>query len=195
MPTSAVIEAIAVTAELCGRTFSPAAAAVFAADLDGFPEAAVLSALTRCRKEVRGLMTLQDVVSRIDDGRPGVEEAWAMLPMDEATTVVWTEEMAQAWGLARPLLTAGDRIAARMAFKEHYAAAIAKARDERRPAKWTASLGDDKYGREPVLLEAVQKGRLPPAHVKALLPYHEISPQAVALLERVDLKLIQGSGS
>lgn len=195
MPTSTVIEAIAVTAELCGRTFSPGAAMVFASDLDGFDEAAVLKALSRCRKEVKGLLTVQDVISRVDDGRPGVEEAWAMLPTDESKTVVWTDEMASAWGVARPLLEAGDKVGARMAFKEAYAVAVAKARDERLRPKWTASLGDDKYGREPVLMEAVQKGRLSAPHVRAILPYHETSQPMQALLERVELKLISNMGA
>ena len=58
---------------------------------------AVLKALTRCRREVKGMLTIQDVVSRIDDGRLGVEEAWAMMPFSESQSVVWTEEMAQAF--------------------------------------------------------------------------------------------------
>lgn len=164
MPSSKVIEAIAVTAELCGRTFTPAAAAVFAGDLDGFPEAAVLGALTRCRKEVKGFMTLQDVVSRIDDGRPGVEQAWAMIPMDEGQSVVWTDEMAAAWGIAAPLLYEGDKIGARMAFKETYAKGVAEARDKLRPAKWTASIGGDVHGRSAALVEAVRLGRISMDH-------------------------------
>lgn len=170
MPTSAVIEAIAVTAELCGRTFSPAAAAVFAGDLDGFNEQAVLVALTRCRKEVRGMLTLQDVVSRIDDGRPGVEQAWAMLPHDENTSTVWTDEMAQAWGIAMPLLNDGDRVGARMAFKEAYTKLIAEARDQKLPAKWTPSFGRDVGGRQAALIEAVRHKRLPLDHAVQLLP-------------------------
>ncbi len=170
MPSSAVIEAIAVTAELCGRTFSPAAAAVFAGDLDGFSEQAVLVALTRCRKEVRGMLTLQDVVSRIDDGRPGVEQAWAMLPHDENTSTVWTEEMAQAWGVSMPLLNDGDRVGARMAFKEAYTKQVAEARDQKLPAKWTASFGRDVGGRQAALIEAVRHRRLPLEHAVQLLP-------------------------
>lgn len=170
MPSSAVIEAIAVTAELCGRTFSPAAAAVFAGDLDGFNEQAVLAALTRCRKEVRGMMTLQDVISRIDDGRPGVEQAWAMLPHDENASTVWTDEMAQAWGVAMPLLNDGDRVGARMAFKEAYTKLIAEARDQKLPAKWTASFGRDVGGRQAALIEAVRHRRLPLGHAVQLLP-------------------------
>lgn len=170
MPSSLVIEAVAVTAELCGRTFSPAAAAVFANDLDGFAEHSVLSALTRCRKEVRGMLTVQDVISRIDDGRPGVEQAWAMLPHDENTSVVWSDEMCQAWGVALPLLNEGDKIGARMAFKEAYAKHVADARDKKIPPKWTVSFGVDKNGRQAALIEAVRHNRLQLEHAVQLLP-------------------------
>lgn len=169
MTSSKVLEAIAVTAELCGRMFSPAAALMFAQDLAGFPDNAVLAALTRCRKEVRGMLTIQDVVSRIDDGRPGVEEAWAMIPRDEASSVVWTEEMAQAYGTASLLLDEGDRIGARMAFKEAYAKLVAEARDRKHPPKWTPSLGGDVAGRQLALIDAVRANRLPMAHAMLLM--------------------------
>jgi hypothetical protein len=169
MTSSRVIEAIAVTAELCGRTFSPAAAMMFASDLDGFPESAVLLALTRCRKEVRGMMTIQDVISRIDDGRPGVEQAWAMIPQDENTSVVWTDEMAAAWGTAASLLREGDRIGARMAFKETYAKLVSDARDQKEPPKWTPSFGDDRYGRQAAMAEAVRMNRLTLDHAVLVL--------------------------
>lgn len=169
MPSSKILEAIAVTAELCGRVFSPAAAMMFASDLDGFPEPAVLSALTRCRKEVKGFLTIADVISRIDDGRPGAEEAWAMIPRDEATSVVWTEEMAQAYGKASPLLDEGDKIGARMAFKEAYAKLVAEARDRKKPPKWTPSLGDDVNGRQLALIDAVRAGRMGIDHAANLL--------------------------
>lgn len=170
MVSSKVLEAIAVTAELCGRTFSPAAAKVFAMDLDGFPDEAILGALARCRKEVKGLLTVQDVVSRIDDGRPGVEQAWAMLPHDEHTSTVWTDEMASAWGIAAPLLADGDRVGARMAFKEAYTKAVNDARDEKRAPKWTASFGRDVAGRQTAIAEAVRLKRLPLDYAVKLLP-------------------------
>lgn len=170
MPSSKVIEAIAVTAELCGRTFSPAAAMVFAGDLDGFSESSVLAALTRCRKEIKGALTVQDVVSRIDDGRPGVEQAWAMLPHDEQTSVVWSDEMAQAWGVAGPLLQDGDRIGARMAFKEAYIKLVSDARDSKTPPKWTVSFGGNVHGRQGALIEAVRHNRMTLDHAVQLLP-------------------------
>lgn len=160
MSSSAIFKAIAVTSELCGRTFSEAAAAVFVSDLAGYPEAQVLKALTRCRKEVRGVLTVQDVVSRLDDGRPGVEEAWAMLPHSEETTAVWTDEMAQAFGVAVGLIDAGDKVSARMAFKETYLMLVGQARDKAQPVVWRVTLGHDINGRESALMVAVDKGRI-----------------------------------
>lgn len=196
MPSSELIEAIAATAELCNKSFSPAAARLFAADLDGYDERAVMKALTRCRKELKGPFTLEAVTSRIDDGRPGVEEAWSMVPHDEYKTVVWTDEMVRAWGIASPLIADGDNIGARMAFKEAYTKMIADARDQKEPVKWSASLGHDKNGRESVLVDAVQKGRLTANHVKALLPYHEITQAAAELLEKfpAPLRLVSDAG-
>lgn len=185
MPSRQLLEAVAVTAELCGRVFSEPAARVFVNDLSGFPEPAVMKALARCRKEVRGVLTVADVISRVDDGRPGPEEAWAMLPRDEGATVVWTEEMVAAWAVAAPLLNAGDEIAARMAFKEAYVKALADARDQCRPVTWTPSLGHDKAGREPVLREALEKGRLTAERMEKLLPYHEATAPMQALIAQV----------
>ena len=155
-----LLQAIAVTAELCGKVFSPASARVFADDLASYDEQAVMRALAKCRREVRGILSLQDVISRIDDGRPGVEEAWAMLPQDEDSSVVWTDEMAQAWGIAYPLLADGDRIAARMAFKDAYSRIVTKAREEMKPAKWLPSYGHNRDGRAAAVADAVRLGRI-----------------------------------
>ena len=185
MPTSkAVLQAIAVTAELTGAQFSPAAARVFADDLSRYPEHQVLGALNRCRKELRGRVTLQDVIGRLDDGRPGPEEAWAMLPKDESASVVWTDEMCEAWGVALPLIEDGDTVAGRMAFLERYRGLVMQARDSGKSVHWVPSLGHDAHGREAVLLEAVERGRLSAPHVALLLPYRdEPHPRIVALLE------------
>lgn len=171
MPSSEVIKAIAVTAELCGRTFSPEAAMMFAGDLEGFPDHSVLAALSRCRKEVKSFLTVADVVTRIDDGRPGAEQAWAMIPQDEQISVVWSEEMAAAFGVAAPLLQIGDKIGARMAFKETYTKLVSDARDQRQAPKWTPSFGDDKSGRQLAVTEAVRHGRLTVDHAVSLLPH------------------------
>lgn len=165
-----LLEAVAVTIELTGTELSEGAIRVFASQLECYPLEQVLGALSRCQRELKGKLTIASVVERLEDGRPGVEEAWAMLPMDEASTVVWTEEMASAWGLAGPLMADGDRVGARMAFKEKYAQLVQIARSEGKPPKWYPSLGHDHHGREAILTEAVRLGRLSEYQVAGLLP-------------------------
>lgn len=165
-----LLQAVAVTAELCGRTFSEGAARVFVDDLSAYPEAATIKALARCRREVRGVLTVQDVVSRLDDGRPGVEEAWAGVPYDESQSVVWTSEMAEAYGCARRLLDEGDKVGARMAFKEAYLRLIADARDLGKPVRWEPSLGYDQHGRWQALQHAVAQGRIGIERAREELP-------------------------
>jgi hypothetical protein len=183
MPSIELLQAVAVTAELCGRVFSEGAARVFVADLAAFPEPAVMKALARCRREVKGMLTIQDVVSRIDDGRPGVEEAWAQMPFDERQSVVWTDEMAQAFSVALPLLEDGEKVAARMAFKESYLRLIGEARDSGKPVNWTPSLGWDVRGRDQVLVEAVAKGRLTYDYAQTICPaLPPMSEKTIALI-------------
>ena len=168
--SSRLSEAVAVTLELTGTTLSEVAARMMADDLARYPEQQVMGALTRCRRELKGRLTIADVISRLDDGRPGVEEAWAMLPKDEQTTVVWTVEMSQASAVVHDLLDRGDEVAARMAFKEAYSKACQLARDSGEPVSWSASLGWDKSGRESVLKAAVAAGRLTHGQAQIYLP-------------------------
>jgi hypothetical protein len=176
-----LLEALAVTAELTGTELSEAAARVMASDLAAYPVPQVLVALTRCRRELKGKLTIAAIIERMDDGRPGPDEAWAMIPMNEDDSCVWTTEMQEAWGIAYPLLQSGDKIGARMAFREAYARLVSNARAEQVAPRWQPSLGHDPSGREPVLEEAVRVGRLPRSVVDRLLTYHK-PPDNVALL-------------
>jgi hypothetical protein len=106
------------------------------------------------------------------DGRPEADEAWAIAlrAQDEASTVVWTEEIAEALTAARPVLNAGDEVGARVAFRAAYNRMVTNAREQRRPARWSASLGHDPAQREQALQDAVQRNLLPAPQVAALLP-------------------------
>lgn len=165
-----LLQAIAVTAELTSTELSEGAARVMVSDLGAYPLGQVLGALVRCRRELKGKLTIAAVLERLDDGRPGQDEAWAMIPTDESGSVVWTDEMAAAYGVAAALLSHGDRIAARMAFRDAYSRNVALARADQRPVRWTPSLGRDIRGHEAALDEAVQKNRLSPDHVARLIP-------------------------
>lgn len=98
-----------------------------------------------------------------------------MVPRDEDTTVVWTDEIREAWGAASRIIADGDNVAARMVFLESYRKGVQKARDDRREVKWTVSLGHDPGGREAVLRDAAERGRLTHEHVQKLLPHYEPS--------------------
>lgn len=152
-----LIRAIAVTAELTGTEMSETAAKVFADDLALYPLHQVLDALTRCRREVKGRLVLADVLTRIDDGRPGPEEAWAMMPRSEADSAAMTAEMLAGYTVASPLLEQGDAVGARMAFREAYMTACRRNRDAGEPVAWRASLGHSKAGRHEAEQEAERR--------------------------------------
>lgn len=97
-----------------------------------------------------------------DDGRPGAEEAWAIaLPgADQAETVVWTAETAVAWGVAWPILAAGDEVGARMAFREVYNRLVTQARATGVPLQWQPCLGHDPKRHADALRRAADLGRI-----------------------------------
>jgi hypothetical protein len=176
---TALSEAIAVTAELTGTDLSENAALAILGALKAYPEYQVLGALNKCMKELRGRMTLADIICRLDDGRPGAEEAWAMLPRNEYVSVVWTDEMRQSMSVVHDLIDE-DKVAARMAFKETYMALCSKARDEGTPVNWSVSLGYDKNGRETAIKKALELGRLSVSQAKIFIP--DLSDDEIAAL-------------
>lgn len=129
-----------------------------------------------------------DVIAQIvgraaNDGRPGPEEAWAiaLLSVDETGTVVWTQEIARAMQIARPVLDAGDEVGGRMAFREAYQRLVDEARAAGHPPVWEASEGWDAQRRAVAITEAVELGRLPRSALQSLPP-----PPAQLLLEVQD---------
>lgn len=158
------------TAELMGADLSKAAAAVLVEDLAEFPYDQVVAALRRCRREAKGRLTVEAVLSRIDDGRPGPEEAWTMLPADEHQSVVWNEEIARAYGAVHALVAEDRLIEARMAFKEIYARLLSEARSDGRPPRWVLSPGRDPEGRKEAVRTALERGRLTQERALELLP-------------------------
>jgi hypothetical protein len=161
-----------------GQALTAGAKGAFFRALEDQPLQVVQAALiahSRDPERGRFLPMPADVMAQIrqldrDDGRPGAEEAWAMSlrSADEAETVVWTGEMAEAWTIAKPVLQAGDEVGARMAFREAYARLVEAARQQRTPVTWSASLGFDPQRRELAISAAVTAGRLPASELQAL---------------------------
>ena len=168
-----LIENLAATAELMGYQLSPIALAMMAKDLQEYQENIVIEALSKVRK-ASSRFSLEAIIKQIEllqpDGRLGADEAWALYPHDEATSAVITDEMAEAMKVAYPLLQEGDKIAARMSFKEAYNRITTQNKINGIQPKWFPSLGHDKDGREKVIQEAVRLGRLTQYHALSLLP-------------------------
>ena len=155
---------------LKGQALQPGAKMVFFRALEGVSIVEVragLNAHLLDPKRGQFLPMPADVISQIraavaDDGRPGAEEAWAQASRasDERATIVWTAEMAEAYGVCRPLVLEGDRIGARMAFREAYERLVTAARERREPVSWSASLGEEASDRRAALLPHVEAGRI-----------------------------------
>lgn len=163
-----IMQACVVTAEVMGHELTPAAAEMMARELSTHDMGGVLLALSRCHRELSGRLSLAKILERIPGAHMGADEAWAICPTSEDQTVVWTVPMARAFGACRSLLEAGDKIAARMAFKDAYAREVAA--EAGQTAVWSISMGHEKRGREGPILEAVALGRLTEGEVRHRLP-------------------------
>lgn len=157
-----LLTTLGATAEVMGTQLQPSSLMLMAEDLSEFQLSDVLAAIKRCRRELSGRLTLAAIIERVQaaDGMPGAEEAWALMSRPEGDTAVITEQMGEAMQVARPLLNEGDRVAARMAFKDSYVRIVNDARDKKIKPKWFVSLGHDKEGRIQPIAEAVRCGKL-----------------------------------
>lgn len=142
--------------------------------LKHFPDGAVKAATARFLKTSHFKPQLADIVNgcaaQLDGDWIGADEAWALMPKSESDSAMLTDEIAQAMAAASPLLEGGDRVAARMAFKDAYSRLIEKAKIEGRMPKFFASFGSDPAGRVTVLGNAVQKGQISLNRATELLP-------------------------
>jgi hypothetical protein len=169
-----ILEAVSVVAELTGTQLSDAAKAAMVEDLLAYSEPAVIAALGRCRRELKGRLTQAEVIERIqsDDGRPSANEAWgiALSAFDEAVTVVTNEEINEAMAAARPVMDEGDEVGARMAFRDCYDRVVRRNRTTGITPKWYPSLGHDPMLRIDAIKLAEDRGLLTHSQAAAYLP-------------------------
>lgn len=182
-------EAVKGTYATIGQAMTDLELALVVSDLSEYPPNAVMTALTRCRRELKRI-TPSDIIDRIPGGHPGPEEAWALVAKslaNEAVSIVWTNEMREAMGVA--LALGDDPIAARVAFKETYTRLVSEARARRSGPVWSASLGWEASGREVAKQEAENRNRatqgLPalPVVERALLDDAEVGALARSLVK------------
>lgn len=177
-----IVQALTIAFQFVNQTMPDAAIEEMAADLSGYPVDNVLAALKRCRNELKAIR-YSDIIDRIPGGHPGPEEAWSVIGpslANESLTVVWTDQMREAFGVALGL--ADDPTAARMAFKETYVKLVNEARSRNQGPKWSVSAGTDKQHRALVVQEAVKAGKLLPEYARQFLPLPEPTGNSLARL-------------
>lgn len=183
--------------EVYGKERSPTAAALWWKVLERFDLAAVEDALAEHIQTSKFAPTPADIITAMTsrDGRPTADEAWSMIPRDEQASVIWTDEMSKAYGIAAPLLEHGDAIAARRAFIDRYESEVSANRRMGVPVRSWPSWGWDEAGRGVALSRAVEIGLMSPmvaAQFALQLPDRaEINPKIAALLDGAQLQRIK----
>lgn len=109
-------------------------------------------------------------VAQMDGNWLGADEAWALMPKSEHDSAMLTDEIAQAMAAAAPLLEVGDRIAARMAFRDTYNRLTEKAKIEGRAPVYFPSFGADTQGRVSMLANAVRTKQITLDYATNVLP-------------------------
>lgn len=179
-----IAQAIGITLSYLGATVNDTVIAMMERDLQHYTEQDVLTALEQCRKECRGRLAFADIIDRLPNGHPGVEEAWAieLKFRNERDTVVRTDEMREASAVSFDI---ENTIQARMAYKEIYEALMIARRRDQYPPAWTVSLGAYKPGIEPALSDAVEKGRISGQTYENLVLFMTLNPELIAMAERI----------
>lgn len=175
-----IVQALTVAFQYVNQPMPDVAIAEMAHDLEAYPVDNVLFALKRCRSELKAIR-YADIVDRLPGGHPGPEEAWSVIGpslANEGLTVVWTDQMREAFGVAVGL--ADDPTAARMAFKETYTKLVNEARSRNQAPKWSVSAGTDKQHRVLAVQEAVKAGKLLPEYARQFLPLPEHTGASLA---------------
>lgn len=190
-------------AELYGRSVKPMQTAMYFRALADFPLEAVQAALdahAKCPERGRFFPLPADLLSKLErastqDGRPSPGEAWstAIQAMDEAATVVWTTETAQAWyDVGQALMDAGDRFNASRGFIAKYSDLCDAARKRGIPAQWVVSQGYDKDLRHQALEAGYKAGRISRETCMQMLPRHQDAGPIVAAVAGKVVPLLNG---
>lgn len=148
-----------------------------------FPDGAVRAAATRHITTSHFKPQLADIVkgcaAQLDGNWIGADEAWALMPKSESDSAMLTDEIAQAMAAASSLIEGGDKVAARMAFKDAYGRLVEKAKIEGRMPRFFPSFGTDAAGRVTVLANAVRAGQITLDRATTALP--EYGPDIVRM--------------
>ena len=164
-------QALVLVAEIHGKTLSHHAIALYWKLLSNHPIEAVLAALEKHMRDPQvgqHMPKPADIIRNLPDQSVGADEAWAKAIAagiyNEDTTIIIERAIFGAFPFA--LYNQGDKIGARMAFKDKYPRLFRKYGKEIH-----VSLGLDPKGREEAILEAHRNGLLTEDYADRLIPY------------------------
>lgn len=125
-----IVDSIEMTAEISGNPFKPQVIALMVEDLAEWEFNDIQVALNACRREVKGRLSLKDIIDRLPkkgDELPTADELWGQILeylTDENKTFVLPEmafiALESTHGGIYKLAMSGDKTGARMAFKAAY---------------------------------------------------------------------------
>lgn len=125
-----IADLIEITAEISGNPFKPQVIALMVEDLSEWEFNDIQAALNACRREVKGRLSLKDIIDRLPkkgDELPTADEMWGAIYdfcTDERKSFVLPDMAFKALestnGGIYELIQDGDKTGARMAFKAAY---------------------------------------------------------------------------
>lgn len=179
MSQSKMLGLIQLIAECHETEISDARAAMIESDLRGCSIDEINLAWKKYRSNPANnkMPTAAQLIQNIPDGHPSAQESFALLPRDEDSSVVWSEEMRTAYGVCETFLREGNINGAFFAYKETYERLVQESRSMRSKPKWSASFGFNKSGRELAVVTAIEKQRISLEFGCAIYPELEMSPK------------------
>jgi DNA-binding NarL/FixJ family response regulator len=170
--------AIAAVMDLYDKPISEAAAMLWWTALEQYPIDQVERAITahtrdpeRGRYAPRPADLIAAMADHAENPWPSPDEAWAiaLTASDERASVVWCDEIAQALGAAQSVLSMGDEVGARMAFRDAYRRLTRQTQDSGRQPRWWVTQGHDPQQRAQAVIDAQARGLLQHDRAQELL--------------------------
>lgn len=168
---------IAGTAEIIGQGLNQTAIAIMCEDLAEWEFNDIQAALTTCRREVKGRLSLKDIIDRLpkkSDELPTADELWGQIYeylTDEYKTFVLPEmaflALESTNGGVYELAMSGDKTAARMAFKAAYERVSQGFNGK---VKYSIRLGTDRENRANAIKTAYLEKKITKDTAAAFLP-------------------------
>lgn len=158
--------------EIFNREVKDAQIEVFWQSVRSFPFDDVKAAFNIHMKTSKFFPTPADIIEKIPkpmySGHLGADEAWhiALKAMDENVSVITNEEILKAREIAMDIYESGDKVGARMAFRDAYNRVIT----ENPVPNWFLSLGRSREEREGVILKALEHGVISRKTAQGYLP-------------------------